>query len=236
MVTFTGQDGSVAETRSGSGGRRTGRRPGESGTREAILDAARRLFAERGYEEATLRGVAREAGVDPALIVHFFRSKPGLFVAAIGWPFDPERAVPALVRGPRDEAGTRLARLFVRTWDRAGDRDAILSLVRAATGHGPAATLLGQFLRHALLEPLVSGLDADRPAARASLVASQLVGLGLARYVLVLEPLASARPGSVVEAVAPTLQRYLTGEIGSWGRRPPGARPVRLAPDRRGRL
>src|SRR5215217_2934743 len=112
---------------------RTGRRPGESSTRAEILDAARRMFAEHGYEGATMRGIAAEAGVDAALVVHFFGSKAGLLEAAVEWPFDPEVVMPKLLVDGRHHVGRRLAELFVRTWDEEGTRNPILTLLRAAS-------------------------------------------------------------------------------------------------------
>src|SRR5829696_6192049 len=110
---------------------RTGRRPGETGTREAILVASRRLFAERGYEGATLRAIAAEAGVDAALVVHFFGSKAGLLVEAIQWPFDPADELPRLLADGPERVGANLARLLVDTWDREGGRHAIITLLRS---------------------------------------------------------------------------------------------------------
>src|SRR5215216_7863407 len=192
---------------------RTGRRPGASSTREEILRAARKLFAERGYEEATMRGIAAEAGVDAALVVHFFGSKAGLLEAAVEWPFDPEVVMPKLLVDGRHHVGRRLAELFVRTWDEEGTRNPILTLLRAASTEPQAAELLGEFLRHRLYAPLVERLGVDRPDLRAELAVTQLVGVGMARYVLRFEPLASAEPADVVEWIAPNLQRYLTGKL-----------------------
>lgn len=193
--------------------RRPGRRPGKSGTREAILGAAARHFGERGFDDTTLRGVAREAGVDPALIIHYFDSKAGLFVAAFEWRFDPKRRTRRVLRRGRRHAGEELARMFLEIWDREGRRHPIITLLRSATVEPAAAELMREVLRERVFEPLMDQLKVDRPELRANLVASQLLGLGLARHVVELEPLAGAKAASVVAAVAPTLQRYLTGEI-----------------------
>jgi AcrR family transcriptional regulator len=192
---------------------RTGRRPGASSTRDEILRAARKLFAERGYEQATLRAIASEAGVDAALLVHFFENKPSLLAAALEWPFDPEVEMPKLLVDGRHNVGRHLVGLFVRTWDDEGSRNPILTLLRAATTEPRAAELIREFLRLKLFGPLIDRLGVDRPDLRADLVASQLVGLGMARYVLSLEPLASAKAGEVVSWIAPTVQRYLTGKL-----------------------
>src|ERR671926_1887792 len=190
---------------------RTGRRPGASSTREAILAAARRLFAERGYVGTSMRAIATEAGVDAALIVHFFGSKAGLLGEAIEWPFDPEEEMGRIVARGRRRMGEELARLVVRTWDREGDRNAIMTLLRAATVEPVAAELMREFMQRRLFPPLLGALGSPDPELRASLVASQLLGLGIARYVLRLQPLADMTEDEIVRWVAPTLQRYLTG-------------------------
>jgi AcrR family transcriptional regulator len=192
---------------------RTGRRPGESSTRDDILEAARRLFAERGYQGATMRAIAAEAGVDAALVVHFFGNKPALMAEAIEWPFDPEVEMPKLLADGRRNVGRRLAELFVRTWDDEGTRNPILTLLRAATTEPRAAELLGEFMRDRLYGPLMEHLGSDRPELRADLAVSQLLGTALLRYVLTVEPLASAPADQVVDWIAPTVQRYLTGKL-----------------------
>jgi AcrR family transcriptional regulator len=192
---------------------RTGRRPGESSTREDIVAAARRLFAERGYQGATMRAIAAEAGVDAALVVHFFGNKPALMAAAIDWPFDPEVEMPRLLSDGRANVGRRLTMLFLRTWDDEGSRNPILTLLRAATTEPKAAELLGRFMQERLYAPLMDRLGSDRPELRADLAASQLLGMALLRYVQRMEPLASAPAEQVADWIAPTVQRYLTGKL-----------------------
>ena len=194
---------------------RTGRRPGSAGadTREAILAAAQRLFAERGFEGASMRAIAAEAGVDAALITHFFGSKANLLAAAIEWPFDPDRELPRILKAGRDRVGEGLVALFVRTWDRDGSRHPVITLLRAAITEPSAAGLLADFMRTRLFGPLLAELGSDQPDIRANLLAAQLGGLGLARYILRLEPLASAPPRNVVRWVAPNIQRYLTSPL-----------------------
>jgi AcrR family transcriptional regulator len=190
---------------------RTGRRPGASGSREAILDAATRLFAEHGYVATSLRAIAAEAGVDAALIIHFFASKANLLTAAVKWPFDPETEMERVAAHGRRHAGEALVRLVVQTWDREGDRNAIMTLLRAAAVEPAAADLTREFLQHDLFPPLMRALKPSDPELRANLVASQLVGLGIARYVLRLEPLAGMSEDEVVSWVGPNVHRYLTG-------------------------
>ena len=146
---------------------RTGRRPGVSGSREAILEAARKLFADRGYVGTSLRAIATEAGVDAALIVHFFGTKAGLLTEAISWPFDPEVEMARIGAAGARPGRRGAARLVVRTWDREGDRDAILTLLRAAMVEPAAAELMRAFIEDELFPPLMRRLDvARRRAAR----------------------------------------------------------------------
>jgi AcrR family transcriptional regulator len=192
---------------------RTGRRPGPSSSREDILRAARKLFAERGYQGATMRAIGVAAGVDAALVVHFFRNKATLLGEAIDWPFDPNVEMPKLLVDGRHHVGRHIVALVVDTWDAEGTRDPILTLLRAATTEPKAAEMLGEFMRTRLFAPLMEQLGVDRAELRTSLAASQLVGMGLARHVLRVEPLASANPADVVDWYGPTLQRYLTGKL-----------------------
>ena len=193
---------------------RTGRRPGpESGTRDAILAAAERLFLEQGYENASMRAIGAAAGVDAALVTHFFGSKANLLAAAVRWPFDPDVEVPRLLAGGPDQVGRRVVRLFTRTWDDERLRDPIITLLGAATTEPRAAELVDDVLGTRLLGPLLAALGSDRRELRANLAASQLVGLGMTRYILGFEPLASARSDRVVAWVAPTVQRYLVDKL-----------------------
>jgi AcrR family transcriptional regulator len=190
---------------------RTGRRPGASGSREAILDAARRLFAERGYVGTSMRMIGADAGVDAALIVHFFGTKAQLLAEAVQWPFDPEERMEQVLARGRSNVGEELARLVVRTWDSEGDRDAIMTLIRAATIEPAAAELLREFVQNELFPPLMRRLNVANGELRANLAASQLVGLGISRYVLRVQPLGGLSEDEVVHWIGPTLQRYLTG-------------------------
>src|SRR3954471_7295709 len=194
--------------------RPTGRRPGNPDTREAVLAAARAAFAERGFDGATIRGIAAAAGVDPALVHHYFGNKDKLFLAAVDAPADPGEFRPEVLAGGPDELGRNLLRMFLRVWD-GPMRPAGLALVRSAVGSEWTARLLREFLVARVLRRVMGTLDltdAERDA-RGSLVASQLVGLVMTRYVLRIEPLASAGADELVEAIAPTLQRYLTGDV-----------------------
>jgi AcrR family transcriptional regulator len=188
---------------------RTGRRPGAGGTREKILAAARDHFADAGYEAATIRGIAAAAAVDPKLVLHYFESKEGIFQAALDFPFDPSREIPHLLEPGLDGLGTRLARFFLEAWESpAGSR--MLAVLRSVVSNESAAGLLRDFVSREVLARVAEGVKLDQPKLRASLVGSQLVGLAVLRYVVKVEPLASAPPSRVAAWIGPTLQRYLT--------------------------
>jgi AcrR family transcriptional regulator len=192
---------------------RTGRRPGLSGTREAILDAARRAFAEHGYQRATVRGVAELAGVDPALVHHYFGTKQGLFVAAVQLPVNPVEQLSALLADEPELVGQRMIGVFLSVWDLAANNSPLLALVRSAVSDEQAAAMLREFITEEVLGRIAEGLGSPDAKLRATLVGSQLVGLMMARYIIRVEPLASAPPALVAAAIGPTLQRYLTGDI-----------------------
>jgi AcrR family transcriptional regulator len=189
---------------------RVGRRPGESGTREAIADAARRRFAELGYDRTTIRGIAEEAGVDPALVVHFFGSKQELFLKVMELPFEPEEMVPQVLEGPKSEAGLRLARFAVGMIENEDSRNVLTGVLRAAASEPHAAELARELVANRVVAAFARSLAVDQPELRANLIASQIVGLIMARYVIRVEPLASLEPQALVDAIAPNLQRYLT--------------------------
>jgi AcrR family transcriptional regulator len=191
---------------------RTGRRPGESGTRQAILDAARGAFAEHGYDGATIRGIAAAAGVDPALVHHFYGSKEQLFAAAMDVPFTPSEALPVLLAGEPEGVGERILRFFLAVSDQDGGGP-FVALIRSASSNERAATMLREFISREVVGRIAASLGVADAELRATLVGSQLTGLALVRYVLRVEPLASARSEDVIAAVGPTIQRYLTGAL-----------------------
>lgn len=192
--------------------KRAGRRPGESRTRAAILVAARTQFAELGYDAASVRGIARAAGVDPALVLHYFGSKAALFTEALAFPFEAGEVVERIVLGPRAQLGRRLALFFLSIWDDPARREHMMGMLRAATTSRDAADLLREGLGERVLRPVGERLGPDGPL-RMSLCAAHLVGLGITRYIVHLEPLASLEPDAVAELVAPALQRYMTGRL-----------------------
>lgn len=193
---------------------RSGRRPGASGTREAIRAAAIEQFSERGYDRPSMRSIAQQAGVDPALVKHYFGSKHALFVDVVELPFDPAQVIPALFAGSdRDQIGARLAGFLVGVFEQPAARQRIIGLLRAAASEPEAARMVRALLTREIFARVVEQLRVDDAALRANLVASQVVGLVMARYVVGLEPLASMSADDVAAAVAPNLQRYLTGPL-----------------------
>ena len=193
--------------------RRPGRPPGAGNSRDRVLAAARRVFTEKGYDAASLRQIAGDAGVDQGMVRHYFTDKAGLFRAAMQVPIDPLAALPGLLAGSRDGLGERLLRWFLQQWDEAGAHSPMVMLVRSAVTHDESTRMLREFITEHVLGRLAAAMDTPDRALRASLVGSQMIGLVMARYVVRVEPLASADAATVVAAVAPTLQRYLTGPI-----------------------
>jgi AcrR family transcriptional regulator len=193
---------------------RTGRRPGNSDTREAILAAARQAFAERGYDKASIRQIATSAGVDPALVHHYFGAKDQLFLAVMEAPIDPDRALQEVIAGGLDGVGERLVRTFLTVWDSPAGTSAA-TLVRSAVSHDWSARMLREFITTQILRRVIGGLDLDAKEGplRATLVASQLMGVIMARYIIKVEPLASAPRETLVANIAPTIQRYLAGPL-----------------------
>ncbi|WP_113700947.1 TetR family transcriptional regulator [Nonomuraea lactucae] len=189
--------------------RRPGRRPGSADTRGEILAAARRVFAEKGFDKATVRGIAREAKVDPALVHHYFATKEGMFAAAMRLPLTPEVVIPTVIEGPRDEIGERLVRLILSVTATPETREPMIALIRSAVTNEQAVTMFREFVSNALLLRVADALEV--PHLRIEAAFSQMFGVLMARYVLKLEPLASADPEELVALLAPTIQRYFTG-------------------------
>ncbi|MEV8417261.1 TetR family transcriptional regulator [Streptomyces niveus] len=180
------------------------------GARERILEAARTEFAERGYDKTSVRGIAKVAGVDPALVHHYFGTKEEVFGAAIEVSFEPALVIPTLLTGGTDGIGERLARYFIGVWENPVSRAPLLAIVRSALTNDAAAAMLRKFVLRRLLERIAVELDVPEPTLRAELAASHMIGIALLRYVIKAEPLASVETEEIVRLVAPTLQRYLT--------------------------
>ena len=191
----------------------SGRRPGESGARDAILEAARTLFAAHGFERATIRAVASRAGVDPALVHHYYGSKEQLFEAALTLPIAPAVILPQLLKGDPEHVGERIVRIFLSTWEQPANRQVLMAMLRSAAANEQATALVRRRLMAEVFGPLTSLLAVPDADLRVSLVGSQFVGLALMRYVARIEPIASASIDELSRSVGPTVQRYLTGDL-----------------------
>ncbi|MBA3338186.1 MAG: TetR/AcrR family transcriptional regulator [Geodermatophilaceae bacterium] len=190
-----------------------GPRPGGSDTRAAILAAARAEFATRGYDGARIRSIADSAGVDPALVHHYFGAKAKLFAAALELPFNPGDIFAKVLVGGIDGAGERLLRAAFTAWENAAARAPMLAVIRTATSSDAGAAMLREFLDRNVLQRVATDLTPDRPRLRAALVASQMAGLLMARYVICLPAVAEAPIEDLITAVSPNLQHYLTGDL-----------------------
>lgn len=189
--------------------RRTGRRPGTSDTRDTILAVARDRFATRGYDATSLRSIATVANVDPALVIHYFGSKEGLFIAATGLPADLPELFAGLAALPPHDFARALVLGYVRLVDSDASRNSIIALVRSAVSNERAAAMLREFLTAELL-PVVAGFTAGADAQlKAALIAAHLIGIAVLRHVLRLEPLTKAAPEEITALAVPAIEHYL---------------------------
>lgn len=189
---------------------RAGRRPGQPETREHILAAARKLFAEQGYLGTTVRAIAIEADVNAALLHHYFGNKQQLFVAALQLPFDPAEMIPELIAAAPEEAGERIARLFLDLWSDPERRVPFLAILRSVTSNNDQAIgMLREFMDHTVFATVAK--QRGIPRLRVSAAAAQMFGIALLRYVVRVPALAEATDEEIVTLVGPTIQRYLDG-------------------------
>lgn len=195
--------------------RRRGRRPAGADTRAQILGSARRLFSGKGYSKVSLRAIARDADVDPALVHHYFHGKPALFFATISdTGANPVERLSGLALTPRELLARELVFVFLDFWDDAEARRSLENNLDATLSPSESLRPVREFVTTEVLTRIpVGGESAKERALRAQLVASQLIGMGLVRYVLQQEPFAKATPEQIADWIAPTLQRYLDGEI-----------------------
>jgi AcrR family transcriptional regulator len=192
-------------------GRPRGRpRGGGSDARERILAAAVEEFGAEGYDGATMRGIAARAGVDAALLHHYFGTKADLFGAIVDAPMRPDVDVPAILDGPLEDVGERLVRYILGVWDQPEARKRGVLLIRAALGNRLTTPLLAGFLSREVLGRITARLDQPDADLRAALAASQVAGLLIGRYILALPALAEASVDDLVARIGPTVQRYLT--------------------------
>jgi AcrR family transcriptional regulator len=181
------------------------------------MQSARALFAERGYEGTSIRAVAEAAGVDPALVHHYFGTKEGLFHAALEIPIDQESLIEQIVSAGPDGAAQRLVRTFLQVWDGPETGPAMVGFLRRVLSQQGTLDLVRDFIGASMLrttaDRLLAGADPDDARVRIGLVMSQMLGLMIARKVLAVEPIASLPADALVVAVTPTIERYLYGAL-----------------------
>jgi AcrR family transcriptional regulator len=188
-----------------------GRRPGNPATRQVVLDTARRMFADAGYDKTSVRDIAAGAGVDPALIRHYFGSKAELFRATMGWPFAPAQIAAQVAGGDRDEMGARLARVFFEVWEQPDTRAPLLAILRGAATHEESATLVRQFIQGQVYRQMADELAGPDAELRIDLAMSQLLGIAYLRHILRVDPIASTSVEELIARVAPAVTAHLVG-------------------------
>ncbi|MEU5894102.1 TetR family transcriptional regulator [Streptomyces sp. NPDC047461] len=193
--------------------RKRGRPPGteSADTRDRILTAAREEFSERGYEKTSVRGIAKAAGVDPALVHHYFGTKGQVFEAAVEVAFSPALKMRDVVlEGPLEDAGERMTRFVFGLWENPVTRKPLLAIIRSAVNNEAAAAVFRRLVATQLMRRIAGELDTPDAELRAELAAAQLVGVAMMRYVIRIEPVASADVELIIARVAPVVQGHLT--------------------------
>lgn len=193
-------------------GRRPGRPAADTGTREAILEAARRQFGDAGFQRTTLRSVATRAGVDPRLVLHYFGSKAGLFQASVELPVDPSALIERIFDGPPEGVGMRAAEILVGVLEDAASRRGFLALLRAAVADPEAAASIRGILADRLLIPISRRIGGPTPEVRAAMLSTLLVGIAIGRYVIAFEPMVAMPRDQLVRALLPVIHHYLVGD------------------------
>ena len=214
MTGVTASDGPDASAQPNGASRRRGRPPRteSADTRDRILTSAREEFSERGYEKTSVRGIAKAAGVDSALVHHYFGTKEQVFEAAVEVAFAPAlQGRDTVLEGPLDEVGERMTRMIIGLWENPVTRTPLLAIVRSAVNNETAAAVFRRLVVTQLLRRIAGQLDLPDAELRAELAAAQLVGIAMVRYVIRVEPLASADPEQIIRRVAPVVQGHLTG-------------------------
>ncbi|MFI6828955.1 MULTISPECIES: TetR family transcriptional regulator [unclassified Kribbella] len=203
----TAESGAARTTTTG----RAGRRPGGPDTRGEILRAARESFADKGFTATSIRAIAREAAVDAALVHHYFDSKDELFIEAMAIPVDPRRIAARIIDGPRDELGRRIATAFLGVWESAEGQQRMKAIVRSVVSSDEVARIMREGITRMIIQPVSKMLDVPDAQLRVTLVATQLIGLAMARYLIELEPVASVDLATLIDRLGPVLQLHLTG-------------------------
>ncbi|MFJ8112731.1 TetR family transcriptional regulator [Streptomyces sp. NPDC096132] len=197
----------------GETARRRGRPPRTEAadTRDRILAAAREEFSQRGYDKTSVRGIAKAAGVDSALVHHYFGTKEQVFEAAVEVAVAPALTAPeAIAEGPLDSVGERMARFVFGVWENPATRTPLLAILRSAVNNETAAAVFRRLVASQLLRRIAAQVDLPDAELRAELAAAQLVGCAMLRYVIKVEPLASADVEQIIARVAPVVQGHLT--------------------------
>ena len=179
-----------------------------------ILAAAKSEFAEKGFDKASVRGIARAAKVDPALVHHYFGSKDDLLLASLEAPFDPRQIIASLAEAGADGLGQRIAETFLTVWDDEHQRVPFVALFKSAMTTAAAADQLRNGIVRMVQVSVSAAIDTDDADLRSQLIVSQMLGMAMARYVLELEPLASTPREEVARRLGPVLQSYITGPVG----------------------
>jgi AcrR family transcriptional regulator len=192
---------------------RTGRRAGPTVSHQRILAVARKQFSVFGYEGTTMRSIAQAAGVDTALIHHFFHTKEGLFEAAVDEALPSPALMATVAEGPRRSIGERLAFTFVNFWDQEEPQERLIGVLRSSNASDKAGAVLNRLVGVQLLQPLAATVKPDGIELRAALAGAQLIGMTTMRYVLRVDPLASLPPADVASLMAKPLQSALTGVL-----------------------
>jgi AcrR family transcriptional regulator len=188
---------------------RIGRPRGKTDTRNVILATARHMFADAGFDKTSVRELAAAAGVDPAMIRHYFGSKAELFRATMGWPFEPDELAARILGGEPREIGERLTRFFFEVWEQPDSRAPLLAILRGAATHEESATLVRQFIQGQLYSRMAAGLPRPDAELRIDLAMSQLLGIAYLRHILKVEPIASAPLEELIRRVAPVISAHL---------------------------
>ena len=192
-------------------GRTPGRRPGGPDTRGEIVQAARESFADKGFAATSIRAVARQAGVDAALVHHYFDSKDELFIEAMALPLDPRQVAAAILNGSREDLGRRIVTVFLGVWESDEGQQRMKAMLRSVVTSDDVARIMREGMTRMILEPVSQFIDLPDAKLRVGLIASHLIGMALTRYVVELEPVASADLDTLVDRIAPAIQQYVSG-------------------------
>jgi AcrR family transcriptional regulator len=206
----TGRRASARTAGAAASGRTPGRRPGGPDTRGEILRAARESFAGKGFAGTSIRAVAREAGVDAALVHHYFDSKDELFIESMALPIDPRQVAARVLTGPREELGHRIVTTFLGVWESPDGQQRMKAILRSVVSSDEVARLMREGITQMIIAPVSETLGVPDAKLRVSLVATQLIGIAMTRYLIELDPVASTPVAELVDRIAPVIQHYLT--------------------------